>query len=145
MIRSGSVLVACSLLMIAVASLGCGGRSQLKSISVSPASADAKNFPSGRVQFTATGMFSGSSSAMPLESPAILWCVGERTSAANGMTGVCSGNVAQFASIDQNGLAQCVGPLQGTVYILAGTYSTPTVPDQGQQLTVFGSAQLTCP
>lgn len=141
---SRPVLASCFLLILAAIALGCGNRGQLQSIALNPTTADAKNFPSGQVQFTATGTFSGSTS-MKLGSPQILWCVGSRISAANPTAGVCSGNIAQLASIDQNGLAQCLPPQQGTTYILAGTYTPQAVPDQGEQLKIFGSAQLTCP
>jgi hypothetical protein len=41
---------------------GCGGTAarRLLSISVTPPAADAQNFPSGAVQFTATGTYSKS-------------------------------------------------------------------------------------
>jgi hypothetical protein len=74
----------------------------------------------------------------PLKSPQIFWCTGSGT-------GMCAGNIALGAIIDQNGLAQCNTNFTGTVTILAGTFTTPPNPDTGPQLKVFGSAQLTCP
>lgn len=102
---------------------GCGNNSP---ITVSPATADAQNFPSGIVQFKATGV----------RSPT--WCIG----AANGS---CNGNVVPIATIDINGQALCLAGRSGTVTVLAGTGGRTMNPDAGMQLSHFGSAQLTCP
>ncbi len=101
---------------------GCGSS---QPITVSPASADAQNFPNGIVQFTATGT----------RSPT--WCIGS----ANGS---CVGNIASIATVDINGKAQCLAGHTGSVTILAGTGARVTNPDGGAQLSHFGSAQLTC-
>lgn len=107
---------------------GCG---QNRVVTLTPASADAQNFPNGIVQFTVTG----------ISSPT--WCIGT----ANGM---CNGNIAAPATVDSSGRAQCVlGPggtvLSGTVTVLAGSGLRITNPDGSAQLSTFGSAQLTCP
>jgi hypothetical protein len=78
-----SILLLASVLI----SFGCGSGSQLRSVSVSPSAADAKNFANGQVQFSAVGTFNNSSMPQPLNNN----------------------------------------------------------PDQGQQMTVFGAAQLSCP
>jgi len=122
-------------LFAVLGTLGCGN-SKLTSVTISPATADAQNFPGGQVQFTSTGTFSGSSKQVQLKN--ITWCVGSSS-------GVCNGNIASAASIDGNGLAQCTGVLTGTVTILAGTGHSMGNPDGGAQLDVFGTAQLTCP
>jgi hypothetical protein len=116
---------------------GCGSKAQLRGVSISPATADAKNYPSGQVQFTATGSFDGQPS-QPLKSPQITWCTGT----ANG---ACAGNIVQGAAVDENGLAQCNPSFTGTANIMAGTYTPATMPDGGAQLKIFGVAQLTCP
>lgn len=110
-------VVAASILTIA-----CG---QSKTI-VSPATADAQNFPGGVVQFSATG----------ISHPT--WCIGSST-------GMCNGNVASVATINSNGSAQCVSGTPGTVTILAGRSGNIPKSDDGFQLSNFGSAQLTCP
>ena len=115
----------------------CGSNHQLQSVSISPAAADAKSYPSGQVQFTATGSFSGQS-PQPLKSPQITWCTGT----TNGM---CAGDIIQGAAVDENGLAQCNPNFTGTANIMAGTYTPATLPDGGPQLKIFGVAQLTCP
>ena len=102
---------------------GCGNNSP---ITVSPATADAQNFPSGIVQFKATGV----------RSPT--WCIGAAS-------GSCNGNVVPIATIDINGQAQCLAGRSGTVTVLAGTGGRTMNPDAGMQLSHFGSAQLTCP
>ena len=135
-----------SLILILLIASGCGGGSrQLQSVSLSPASADAESFPNGKVPFVATGTFSKPPSPVQLTSNDVLWCVGELTNVANPTAGVCAGNIAPFATVDQNGTAQCGPTSQGTVYVLAGTPSSPAMGDQGQPLKIFGSAQLTCP
>ncbi len=144
--RSGFPLLSWSPLFLFAIS-ACGSGRQLQSVSVSPASADAKNFSGGHVQFTATGTFNRSPSPSPVTSPAILWCVGEVVSGANPTAGICSGNNAQFASVNQSGVAQCTStpPGQVTTYILAGVPSKPVGIGGGQPLRLYGSAQLTCP
>ncbi len=104
--------------------LACGSQP----ITVSPASADARNFPNGVVQFTAKGVTSPT------------WCIGSPN-------GTCNGNIASIATIDINGQAQCLAGQSGTVTILAGTGGriVGPNPDAGMQFSHFGSAQLTCP
>ena len=120
--------------------LGCGD-SKLTSVSLSPASADAQNFPGGKVQFTATGTYSNGSKVTPLKN--ISWCIG--TIGANPAAGMCVGNIGTAATVDGNGLAQCVPGGNGIVTVLAGSGGSGSLPDQGQQLAVYGTAQLTCP
>lgn len=147
MMRWLSVVFPSFLLIGTLFNAGCGNNRQLQSVTVNPASADAKDFSGGKVQFTATGNFGGSSIKVPLSSPQIVWCTGTTTSVGGSPVGQCAGSIAQFAFVDQNGVAQCSGPgPTRTTYILAGTASEVAPgPDQGQQLNVFGSGQLTCP
>jgi hypothetical protein len=102
---------------------GCGSN---QPISVSPASADAQNFPNGIVQFTALGVSSPT------------WCIG-------GSDGRCNGNIVAVASIDSSGRAQCNPGRNGTVTVLAGVGGRVMNPDGGMQFSRFASAQLTCP
>lgn len=122
--------------IIALILAACGSSRKLTSVTITPATADAKNFPTGDVQFTATGTFSDSSKPVPLTT--ITWCIGSNN-------GVCNGNIGSSATIDSNGLARCTGALNGTSIILAGTGNSVVMPDTGQQLKVFGMATLTCP
>ena len=126
--------------------LGCGNGRQLQGVKLSPATADAQNFPNGQVSFTATGTYNQPPSPVQLTSKDILWCSGGIGSSGS-TTGQCVGNANPGATVDQNGLAQCSPMFVGTVTILAGTeipMSNP-MPDSGAQLKIYGSAQLTCP
>lgn len=124
------------LLIVGLFTLACGSSRTLKSVTVSPATATAQN---GQAQFSATGVFSGSSTPRPLTSRDITWCVG--TSA-----GVCNGNINAGGTISQDGLAQCTAGFSGNATVLAGKLASKIVnPDGGQPMSVFSSAQLTCP
>jgi hypothetical protein len=139
MTRFGSGPVTLSIFFGTLLTLGCGSSRQLQSVSLSPATADAQNFPNGQVSFTATGAFSKPPSPSPLTGKDVTWCAGQSA-------GACAGNVNPGALVDQNGVAQCVAGFVGTTYVMAGTAGTPSQnPDGGQALKVFGSAQLTCP
>jgi hypothetical protein len=114
-------------------------------VSITPATADAKNFANGQVQFIAAGTFSNPPSPVTLTSQQVTWCYGGLATAGTPTAGRCAGNIAQFATVGQNGMAHCASSFQGTVYILAGTEPVSMMPDGGSQLKVYGSAQLTCP
>jgi len=127
------------LLLVVAAACGCGSSGRkLESIAVSPATADAQDFPSGEVQFTATGTYSSSPSTAPLDSTQVTWCVGSSD-------GTCAGLVNPGAAVDANGLAHCNSGFTGTVTILAGVPGQAGNPDAGVPLAPFGAAQLTCP
>jgi hypothetical protein len=129
----------CLFALLAFGTLGCGSSRQLQSVSLSPASANAQNFPNGQVSFTATGSFNKPPSPVQLTSKDVGWCVGSTS-------GMCVGNISVGVTVDQNGLAQCVPGFTGTDTILAGTMSSAMMnPDVGSQLKVFGVARLTCP
>jgi hypothetical protein len=138
MTRYGSCLAWVLLSLATLGNLGCGNDRRLQSVALTPAVADAKNFPNGQVQITATGTFSKPPSPVKLTSADISWCVGTSM-------GSCAGNIATGASVDQNGLAQCVSGFTGTATILAGKATPSMIPDIGSQMTVFGTAQLSCP
>jgi hypothetical protein len=108
-------------LFLVVLSAGCGTSvpRTLQSVTASPARADAKNYPNGRVQFVPTGIYNKPPTTVtPLEVTA--WWA--------------SGNV--IATIDQNGVAECLPGQVGTVEIQVG------LPGDGPLMNV---AQLTCP
>jgi hypothetical protein len=118
MLRVGSLVAA------VVIVVGCGSNNG--TIRVSPAVADAKDYRGGVVPFTASGA----------NNPR--WCIGT-------MNGVCNGNIASPAVIDSTGHAQCTQSQSATVTVLAGTGVKMGIPDAGEQLSSFGTAQLTCP
>jgi hypothetical protein len=125
------------LLLLSLAALNCGSSRHLQSVSLQPAQATANNAP---VQFAATGTFTKPPSPQPLTSKDVRWC-------ASQAQGGCPGNINPGATVDQNGLAQCLPGWVGTAYIMAGSGLTATSmnPDAGSQFKVFGSAKLTCP
>jgi hypothetical protein len=138
-LRPSLFLIALSLPMTMV--VACGGSMQqnqsgvLQSITISPAVADAQTFPSGEVQFTATGVYN------------------TQPSPVNGITatwGVCQQNAPTTAvTISQTGLAQCTTAAKGTFSVFAEDFSGPVVclaiSVCGGGCEVAGFAQLTCP
>ena len=138
--RLGSVGL---LLIFSLMALSCGGGRHLQSVTLQPAVATAQN---GQQQFTATGKFSRPPSPVTLTSKDVIWCVGELTNAPNASPNACVGNIALFATVDQNGLATCSPTFHRTGYILAGAGQVSSMnPDTGSQFKVFGYATLTCP
>src|SRR5580765_3876919 len=124
------------LLLLSLAALSCGSSRQLQSVKINPATA------SGQAQFAAMGTFSKPPSPVTLTGKDVKWCVGELTSAPNATPNTCIGNVAPFATVDQNGSAQCSPTSHGTTgYILAGADEVFSMnPDGGSQFKVSGAA-----
>jgi len=128
-------LVALSL--ISAMSLSCGSNSGLKSVTVTPAAADAQNFPNGQVQFTAMGTFSGSMQSGPVK--ALWW---------NSQPWVIVPTPANGITIDGNtGLATCTN-LIGTFQVWATAPKNQSM-DLSQMskgtAQVTATAQMTCP
>jgi len=130
------------LLILLVTALSCGSGRHLQSVTLQPSVATAQN---SQQQFKATGTFNRPPSPVTLTSKDVTWCVGELTNAPNASPNACVGNIAPFASVDQNGLARCSPAFHGTGYILAGAGEISMNPDTGSQFKVFGYATLTCP
>lgn len=130
------------LLALLLITLACGSSRTLQSVSVMPAVANAQNFPNGQVPFMATGMFSKPPSPQQLTSKDVTWCVGVAA-------GACPGNIAVGATVDQNGVASCLANAPGSLpkswVVMAGKTMPSMNPDGGSQMTIYGSAQLTCP
>lgn len=127
---------------VLVLTISCGGASmatqgrQLQSITVSPANADARNFPNGMVQFTAMGNFNMApmTASMP-----VMWSIGNEMSSSMPPVGVTINSMT--------GMAQCSG-FTGTVFIMASAPAEPQVPlaqMSTMTMNVNGMAQLTCP
>jgi hypothetical protein len=104
----------------------------LQSITVSPATADAQNFPDGQVQFTATGTFSRppSPAPVPFVSPySGGWTVSDPV----------------IATINQSGMAQCTFHASGEATVTAMA-SANSCPNRGcMSIAVLGTAKLICP
>jgi len=125
-----------SALVLAISS--CGGGSMnanrmLLSMSISPAAADAQQFPNGQVMFTATGTFS-----QP-PSPAMVTFVAP-------FSGSWSVSDLRIATIDSNGMAQCVSGQSGTVTVNAIASANAPVGPGAMSVGVRATpATLTCP
>jgi len=129
----------------------CGSsHRQIQSISLSPASADAQDYPNGKVQFVATGHYDAAPTTVtPLQAG---WGVASEQL----VSGVETFGLANGAlSVDTNGVAQCAAGASGTYAVgawvsLSVTGPPPSCPSGpfGQPYAcsaVLGTAQLTCP
>ena len=128
--------------------LACGSSRKLESITVSPASADAQNYPNGEVPFVATGHYNSSPTTVtPLQA---IWGAALYQD-ENGTMVPTNGAV----SVDTNGVARCGANASGTYSIAASVqlpYSgppppcpSPTYSNMASCPNVVGIAQLTCP
>jgi hypothetical protein len=124
-------VVSLSIILLTSILLACGSSRSLQSVAVSPATA-----ANSTAQFTATGIYNSSPTSVDITA-STTWCIGSSN-------GICDGNIAQGATVSA-GLAQCLAGFSGSVTVLAGKAASMGIPDQGQQLKPYGSAQLTCP
>jgi len=108
-------------MVFAAATAGCGAGTPrtLQSVTATPMIADAKNFPTGQVQFTATAIYNKPPTPVtPFQVTA--W----------------QASPPSVATITNSGLAQCVPGQSGTVTIRVAA------PGDGPLMAV---ATLTCP
>lgn len=140
--------LALSLLALVVAAslmLSCGASSQgqdpLQSITLSPATADAKDYPNGQVQFVATGNYTNPSRVVtPLSAT---WGACDQQEYAT----------TSAVSVSSTGLAQCASGATGTYSVWAndpmplgpGVYGCPASTACGGGCTIQATAPLTCP
>ena len=131
-------LILFTLAMAASFALSCGESSisglirQPQSITLSPATADAQDYPEEQVQFTATGHYNTAPYTVTPQSAS--W-------------GVCYQNApTSEVSVTNSGLAQCEMGADGTYRIFAFNMTNCNVISLcGGGCTVVGTAQLTCP
>jgi len=140
-------------LLGAAASLACGtSRSDahlIQSLTVSPTSADAQNYPGGKIPFAATGHYNTAPMTVsPLKAnwnpyAEQIW---------NGSVTYVPANGA--ISVDSSGVAQCAATASGTYAVLAWTIQDPNLSGGCGSMNSFGEpgcnvvqgmAQLTCP
>jgi hypothetical protein len=133
------------LLVLAIGiALACGGGPAttnttgiLKSISISPPTADARDYPNGQVQFIATGYYT----TPPFQVTPLTATWGA----------CCQENPSSGVSVSTNGLAQCASGSVGTFTVWAFAPSNAEVcpaflgPCGTGGCQVTGTAQLTCP
>ena len=130
----------CALLfLVAALMLACGLNHGLyKSLTVTPATADAQDFPNGQVQFTATATKINGTQVAPV--PA-LWTPGPPWSLAPLMP-------SPAIQLSQTGLASCGAAGPGTYMIAATAPIDPHSPLSTMAMNtpqVSGGAFLTCP
>jgi hypothetical protein len=136
----GPLLFFSFLLSVAI-TLACGTPRVLESVAVSPATADAQDFPSGQVPFVATGYYSKVPTTVSPDTAT--WSACYQGQFTNGVT------------ISSTGVAQCsAGGASGTYFIFAdvpnpgfrGTCPlVPAICGTGICGSVIGTALLTCP
>jgi len=134
-----------ALLLPASFVLSCGAKTQgqdpLQTITLSPASADAQDYPNGQVQFIATGYYTDPARKVtPLSA-------GWGTCIQGGPTQEAPTNAV---SVTQGGVAQCTPGAVGTYTIWANGPPYPNVECLaitacGGGCFIAGTAQLTCP
>jgi hypothetical protein len=154
--KYGPQLWMCLLVLPAAFTLACGTSSttpssqsrtpssqrQIKSISISPATADAKDYPGGQVQFTAVANFSEPPSPVSI-SPT--WEVCTDNGTTNGPSEI---------TVNQSGVAECNPGASGTYIVDAYDYQYAELTcnlllscaDAGTDCYgTHGIAKLTCP
>jgi hypothetical protein len=141
------------LIVAAWHALACGagpkGPHIIQSLTLSPASADAQNYPAGKVAFLATGHYD--TAPMTVTPMQANWGA-ESEFVWNGSLTYGSANGA--VSVDTNGVAQCASSASGTYAVVAWVIQDPTLHGtcgSGNSIgepgcnVVQGMAQLTCP
>ncbi len=136
---ASAVLIVMSLALVAT-SCGANSTSQLQTVTVAPAAADAQSYPNGTVPFQAAGLYiDPDRTIMPLTAT---W------------TACNAGGPTIDIVISQSGAAQCSSGAHGayTIYATAikpnASGSCPNISPCGAiagGCAVSGSAHLTCP
>jgi hypothetical protein len=128
-----------ALVLAAYLASSCGtgqGQGQLQSISLSPATADAQDYPDGQVPFTATGHYVNPTHTITPQSATWVACQQ-------------SGPITTEVSLSQGGVAQCAIGAAGTYSINAWDTNKiePCAINACGILVcaIVGTAQLTCP
>ena len=128
-----------ALLLIAVITLACGSSAPrvTQSLSITPLTADANDFPNGQVPYTATAYYSRQPS--PVKGVQATW-------------GACFQNTpTSNVTVSANGMAQCVAGASGTytvwAFVLTDDRGCPNLVNAcgGGGCQVTGTAALTCP
>jgi len=133
-------LLSLALVLAAALALSCGTGSQnqdpLVSVTLSPATADAADYPNGQVQFVATGYYINPSRTVSPLTAAWGTCYQEASTSE--------------VSVTAGGVAQCAPGAVGTFTVWADDPPLPNVACTaitacGGGCFVAGTAQLTCP
>jgi hypothetical protein len=103
-------------------------------ITVTPATADAQDFPNGQVVFTAAGTFNVAPSPGPVSSASPYF--GQFV-----VDNPVTGELATIVSMgNSTATVQCVAGVSGTVSVTMSAFANNTTTD-----VISGNAQLTCP
>lgn len=127
-------LAAFLLVVTATSVVACGNTRKLKSITIDPASADARNFPTGQIQFTASGTYTDGSKINPLS---VVWSGGQPWTL-----------MPWIIQLDSNGLASCGNAQAGTYSVFATAPLDTSFPVSQMNMStpqLTATAQLTCP
>lgn len=119
---------------VALALISCGSSKKLQSIAITPATADAKDYPNGQVQYTAAGTYTDGSRVKPLT---VLWSPGPPWLM-----------MPWSVQVNANGVASCGTSPAGTYPVWAGapTNMSTSVSSMNQTTPmVSATAQLLCP
>ncbi|HUK23667.1 MAG TPA: hypothetical protein VLV49_03730 [Terriglobales bacterium] len=131
-----SALKAPALLALLFLAVSCNSPRQLQSVIVRPVSADAQDFPGGKVRFTATGMFSKPPLAItPL---AVKWSSGWSWNSTP----------SSSVSINSQGVATCNPGFAGAASVMAFAPANPNLPLSkiGPHTKLYSAAaEIICP
>lgn len=127
------------LLLLAITLLNCGlNHNKYRSLTVSPVSADAKDYPNGQVQFTATATLINGNQVMPanvLWTPNPPWTLTQQTPVSN-------------IFVNSEGLTTCAKVGQGLYPVYATSPIDPNYPLAKMTMNtpqITAMAALTCP
>ena len=141
------------LVVVAWLAFACGANSRdphlIQSLTLSPPSADAQDYPAGKVVFVATGQYD---TAPFMVTPLPASWGAESQFIWNGS--LTYGSADGAVSVDANGVAQCAAGASGTYAVVAWVTEDPSlhgtcgsgnsIGEPGCNI-VQGMAQLTCP
>ena len=137
MFRFRPIFSVLALALSAAISISCGSSNKasdfriLTGIAVTPETADAQDFPSGQVTFTANGTFSLPPSPAPVTF----------TAPYAGSFTVSDGSIASIVSTGAGTVTvQCVSGATGAVSVVASAAA-----NNGTKTVITASGQLTCP
>lgn len=136
-----SLLFFCLLVLSALIVLACGSNPTnraVQSLEITPAAADAQDYPDGQVPFTAIGVYNNSQLS-PVEPTSATW-------------GACYQNAASTAvTVSTSGVAHCAHGASGVytvwAYVMTSKKACPNwvTACGGGGCQITGTAQLTCP
>jgi hypothetical protein len=130
-----------TILLVAGLVASCGSGHELHSLSITPSTADAKNFSNGAVQFTAMGSYG---SGQPIVANALWWTFTPWT--VPPPSDAPTPPTPPTFSITAEGVATCFGVGTFTLWATAPANQNEPISQMTQHTAqVSATAQLTCP